>query len=261
MNDNLSTPSRKGARRPFPKYRQTVLDIVRQSQKIPSFPIVRRMNLASVANARKMGSPNIGWTAIVAKAHGIVCQKMPELREVFVAVPKKHLYCHPHSVASVSVHRHDDEGHARLIWGRLENPESTTLVQLQSQLDYFCTAPMKSAYREGLILEGRSALVRRIAWWWVMHCSGRKRAKHVGTFSISSLGAQGSLNAHHPLITTTSLAIGPIASNGECDVVLICDHRTLDGMLAAEALQSLEGVLCNQVAEELSPPSFRVDAA
>ena len=261
MNENHSASSRKGARRPFPKYRQTVLDIIRQSQKIPSFPIVRRMNLANVAIARKKCSPNIGWTAIVAKAHGIVCQKMPELREVFVAVPKKHLYCHPHSVASVSVHRHDDEGHARLIWGRLENPESTTLVQLQSQLDYFRTAPMKSAYREGLILEGRSAMVRRIAWWWVMNCSGRKRAKHVGTFSISSLGAQGSLNAHHPLITTTSLAIGPIASNGECDVVLICDHRTLDGMLAAEALQSLEAVLCNQVAEELSPPSFRVDAA
>ena len=251
MSNNHQAVSKKGARRPFPQDRQTVLDIVRQSQLIPSFPLVRRMKLGDVVQARGLSSLKVGWTTLFGKAYAIVCQNHSELREMFVSYPYKHLYCHPHSVASISIHRADMDGRHRLIFGRWINPESASLVDLQNQLDFFCTAPMALAYREGTILENRSVLVRRFVWWWVMNCSGRKRAKHIGTFSISSLGGQGSLNAHHPLITTTSLAFGPIAENGQCEVVLICDHRTLDGMLGAKALEVLESVLCNQVVEEL----------
>jgi len=261
MNNFKTVSSLSGTHRPFPQHRQTILDLLQASQKIPSFPLVRKMNLSEVVSARNTSSLKIGWTTLFGKAYAIVCEELLELRELFVRYPYKHLYCHPHSVASMSIHRTDDQGQYRLIWGRWNKPESTSLVELQRQLDFMRTAPMAEAYRDGMILERRSALVRRFAFWWVMNCSGKKRAKHVGTFSISSLGGQGALNAHHQLVTPSSLAFGPINSNGECEVVLICDHRSLDGMLGARALELLESVLRNQIAQELSQPSLVCAAA
>ncbi len=255
MNDFQTLSSPRGTRRPFPKHRQTILDLLQASQKIPSFPLIRKMNLSEVVRARQTSSLKVGWTTLFGKAYAIVSEELPELRELFVRYPHKHLYYHPHSVASMSIHRRDEQGQYRLIWGRWNKPESTSLVQLQHQLDFMCTAPLDEAFRAGMILERRSAPIRRFAFWWAMNCSGRNRAKYIGTFSISSLGGQGALNAHHPLITPSSLAFGPITSKGECEVVLICDHRTLDGILGAQALELLESVLRNQIAEELTLPS------
>ncbi len=243
--------SSKGSRRPFPKYRETVLDIIRVSQGVPSFPLVRTMDLGELSSVRKACSPRIAWSTLFAKAYGTVCQQTPELRELFVRYPTKHLYRHPNTVASLSVHRKDNDGNERLIFGRWSNPESTPLIALQQQLDMFSQAPIAEVFGEGLMLERRSAMIRRFVWWWVTHWSGRKRAKHIGTFSISSLGGQGALNAHHPLITTSSLAFGPIDTTGRCEVVLICDHRTLDGVLGAKAMETLEGILSDQMVEEL----------
>ncbi len=245
------TVSSKGSRRPFPKYRETVLDIIRVSQGVPSFPLVRTMHLGELSAVRKACSARIAWSTLFAKAYGTVCQQTPELRELFVRYPTKYLYRHPNSVGSLSVHRIDDDGNERLIFGRWSNPESTPLIALQQQLDRFSQAPIEEVFGEGLMLERRSALLRRLVWWWVTNWSGRKRAKHVGTFSISSLGGQGALNAHHPLITTSSLAFGPIDTAGRCEVVLICDHRTLDGVLGAKAMQTLESILSDQMVEEL----------
>lgn len=241
----------KGSRRPFPKYRNTVLDIIRISQGVPSFPLIRSMHLNSLSCIRKGAGVRIAWSTLFAKAYGLVCSRIPELRELFVSYPRKHLYRHPHSVASLSVHRKDDYGNERLIWGRWKSPETTSLIELQQQLDAFSNAPIAEVFGEGLFLERRSAFIRRFVWWWVTTWSGRNRAKHIGTFSISSVGGHGSLNAYHPLVTTSSLAFGPFDASGTCDVVLICDHRTLDGVLGAMALEMLEEILSTEIADEV----------
>jgi len=219
------------------------------------------MQIGELARVRENASFRVAWSTLFAKAYAMVSRQLPELRELFVGTPTKHLYRHPHSVASLSVHRKDDLGQERLIWGRWNDAESTSLVDLQYQLDAFCQAPLSDVFSEGLILERRSALVRRVLWWWLMNCSGRKRAKHVGTFSISSLGGHGVLNAHHPLVTSSSLAFGPISTSGECEVVLICDHRTFDGVLGARALKLLESTLLGAMVNELSSSPMQTKAA
>ena len=83
----------------------------------------------------------------------------------------------------------------------------------------------------------------------------------MGTFSISSVGGHGALNVHHPLITTSSLAFGPISASGRCEVILICDHRTLDGVLGARALEMLETTMNSQVVDELKSLVPREEAA
>ena len=58
-------------------------------------------------------------------------------------------------------------------------------------------------------------------------------------------------NRLHPCLLTTSLSFGPIEEDGRCLVALQCDHRVLDGMVAARALQSIGQLLTGQVLEEL----------
>ena len=263
MNTIDPAISRKGIRRPFPKHRHTVLDIIRVSQNVPSFPLVRNMQLGGLSLARKACPVRIAWSTLFARAYSLVCKQLPELRELFVRYPTKYLYRHPHAIGSLSVHRTDEHGNDRLIWGRWNNPESTPLDELQLQLDQFLIGPIAEVFGEGLMLERRSAMIRRFIWWWVTNCSGRIRAKHIGTFSISSLAGQGALNAHHPLITTSSLAFSPIDVTGNCEVVLICDHRALDGVIGAKAMEMLDEVLSGRMIEELesiAPPIAKVAA-
>jgi hypothetical protein len=167
------------------------------------------------------------------------------LRDVYVARPVAYVYRHPEPVASLTIHRRDAYGQDRLIWARISSPHALSLVELQSKIDHFTTAPIQDVYRDGLRLERRGPLLRRLNWHLLMRWCGRKRAKHLGTFSLSSLGHLGALNLYHPLVTATSLAMGPISQDGHCDFALICDHRVLDGVLAARSLSLLTDTIRN----------------
>jgi hypothetical protein len=243
--------SSRGTRRRIPKYRQTVMDLLAAARGVPAFPLFRTLELSSVDAQRRTSSIRIGWTALFLKAYAIVCRDVPELRERFVRYPIGYLYRHPTSVASVTVHRTVGEIE-RLIWSRFSQPDQLPLEQIQEQLSAATTQPLENVYREGMMLERNPWLLRRLSWWFVTRWSGRKHAKHIGTFSISSLGGNGCLNAFHPLVTTTSLAMGPLSPDGRMEVVLICDHRVLDGMLASRALAMLETTLCGPITEELA---------
>lgn len=247
----------RGTRRWFPKHRTTVLDVLFAAKFVPSFPLLKTMDLARLSEVRNGTRRRIGWTALFAKAHAVVSQQMPELRDMYVKRPVRYLYRHPVSVLSVSVHRPVDVTSVepsveRLFWGQIHDAESMSLMDIQDRFDNFAKAPLKEVYKHGLILEAFPNCLRKFAWCWVMNWAGRKRAKYVGTFSISSLAAHKCLNAFHPLVTTSSLAFGPLSSTGQMDVVLLCDHRVLDGVLAANALNLIEKTLNTTVLEELA---------
>ena len=68
-----------------------------------------------------------------------------------------------------------------------------------------------------------------------LNLSGFKRAKRLGTFTISSLGNLG-VEQHHPISPlTTYLTFGPISASGEVNVKIIYDHRVMDGRTVAVA--------------------------
>jgi hypothetical protein len=153
------------------------------------------------------------------------------------------MYRHPEPIASITMHRptSPETPHlGRLVWGRFVCSESTNLQTYQDQLDAWNSMPIEQIYPDALRLERRLTPIRRLQWYLLMRWTGRKRAKHLGTFSISSLGHLGALNGYHPLVATTSLAMGPVSENQLTDVVLLCDHRVVDGVLAAKALEMLE---------------------
>jgi pyruvate/2-oxoglutarate dehydrogenase complex dihydrolipoamide acyltransferase (E2) component len=73
----------------------------------------------------------------------------------------------------------------------------------------------------------------------------------LGTGSISVLAAQGVYNRLHPCILTSTVAYGPMQADGRMWVTLQCDHRVVDGVAAAEALNLFETVLKNDLLAEL----------
>lgn len=242
----------RGKRLSFPKNRRLVLDICHVAKSVPTFPVERSFQLGDLLDARDHAGTRISWVALYTRAYGLVCQAIPELRQMFVAYPSPRLYEHPHSVASVSIHRDDPNGGKRLIWGRIDNAEGNCLVEIQQRLDLVARGPLDEVFKDGMRLERLPAPLRRFSWWMAMNWQGRQRAKKVGTFTISTLAGENTLNRGHPLVATSSLAYSRCDASGSCLVTLLADHRVLDGMLAAQALGLLEMKLRSQVLEELS---------
>jgi hypothetical protein len=234
-------PSR-GERRLVPCHRRTPIDVSIVAKHVPSFPLVGKLQVLEVERWRqslKAQGKRIGWNAILAHAYGQVSTQIPELRDVYVARPVPYVYRHPEPIVSLTIHRKDAHGTERLIWGRVASPQSYSLENLQSKIDGLCSSPIGEVFKDGLRLENRPLPIRRLNWYLLLRWCGRKRAKHLGTFSLSSLGHLGALNLHHPIVTATSLAMGPIAADGFCDFAIICDHRVIDGVLACKAFNNL----------------------
>ena len=241
-----------GKRLAFPKNRRLVLDICRAAKSVPTFPVERSFQLGNLLEARDRANTRISWTALYTRAYGLVSQAIPELRQMFVTYPSARLYEHHQSVASISIHRDDPSGGKRLIWGRIDGAEHNGLIEIQQRLDYVTRGPLDKVFVDGMRIERLPAPLRTLSWWLAMHWQGRQRAKRIGTFSISTLAGEDTINRGHPLVGTTSLAYSRSDSNGTCLVTLLADHRVLDGILAARALKLLETKLNGQVLTELN---------
>lgn len=251
----------RGMRRAFPRQRRMAIDIAHAAMMVPSFPVHRVMQLGAVDEARKNNPIRIGWAALLCYAYSRISQEISALRDVYVEKPFEYLYRHPDPVASITIQRTDDQGKERLVWGRIPESDRLSLEQTQQSIKRFTTSPLNEFFRDGLKMENRPKLLRKLTWWILMRWSGRRRAKHLGTFSISNLGGWGALNAHHPLVTTTSLSMGPIQADGHCEVVLLCDHRVLDGALAAQVVDLLEHRLRSTVLQALQSTDMPLLAA
>lgn len=231
--------------------RALVVDSVHFARNVPLFPVERSFDLRGLAELRSQSPTRISWTVLFLKAHALVGRNQPELRRAFLPMPWAHLYEHHESVATVAIAR-QFHGEDRLCWGRFIAPELESLTNLQKQLDSYQTEPVESIFRRQVRLSKFPAMLRRMGWRLSLYGSGAKRAKRLGTFSLSSVAGQGAINRFHPTFLTTSLSYGPLDDEGRMLVTLICDHRVLDGAPAARALAVLEATLNGALADELA---------
>lgn len=242
----------KGTNRRFPRERILVLDVIRASRSVPSFPVERRIDLGSIEKALLKSPTRFSWATLFAKAWGLVSVEIPQLREAYLRWPNRRLYRHPNSVVTITVHRDDSPLETgELIWCRIQGPENLSLLDIQGELDRFRQGPIDRVFQDGKRLSRLPTMVRNRIWDLLMNTWGRKKAKKLGTFSISSLADQNALNRFHPLIVTTSISYSRIDPSGNCLFTLLCDHRVLDGVLAARALNRLEKIMQFQIREEL----------
>ena len=81
--------------------------------------------------------------------------------------------------------------------------------------------------------------------------SGHWRAKYAGTFGLTSTAALGATVNTLLSPLTTTLTYGVFAPDGRVTVRLFFDHRVLDGLGSAAALEELESALNGPIREEL----------
>lgn len=232
----------------LPTSRALPSDIASMAARMPTARVDFWVNLSTLSAIRASSSPRVSWAALFIRAYGLVTEELPYTRQTYWRWPFPHVYQHAYSVAMLAVQR---ENPARLCWGRISNPAALPLSAIQSWIDRYQTEPVSKAFRKQVWFSRFPMLARRVLWWLVMNVSGRRRGRQLGTFSISSLAGQGLLNRDHPTLATTSLSYGPIQPNGDCQLTLLYDHRILDGMQAARALQRLRDHLQHSMVHEL----------
>ncbi len=235
----------------LPAGRGAVNDVALLGRAIPLFPVDREMQLAAVADARAAAPCRIGWAACFLKAYALVAREMPLLRSWLVGRLRPRLATASQSVATLAVNRADEAGGDRLFFARLAAPDSLPLAAVQAFIDRHATAAVDEIFRRQLELEMVPGWLRRTILKWNMASASPKRPGRIGTFSMSSLAGFSAGNHFHPTLCTTSLCQGPLDEAGRCRVTLIADHRVLDGVTVARALERLEAVLTREIAAEL----------
>lgn len=236
---------------PLSPGRKMVMEVLHHGRKVPALPLSKVMNVRKLASARNAGAA-VSWTALFMKAYSLVAQRHPELRRAYLPYPWPRLYEHPVSECALLLEREQD-GEDIVLGAKLRAPELRTLTELDVTMSRLRDAPVREIgdFRQWLRLGRLPGFLRRFVFWHALYFSGRKRAKHFGTFAISSLGSLG-VEQHHPISPlTTYLTFGPIAPEGDVNVKLIYDHRVMDGKFVARCLNALEQMLNTRVLEEL----------
>jgi len=234
----------------LPRSRGLGGDIAMVARRLPLFPVHRQMQLDAVAAARTTARQRVGWATLFLKGYALVAREMPELRSWVCGRRGRRVATSSASVATLAINR-VEEGHDRLYFARIVEPESKSLAELQAAVNRFATGPADELFRRQLQLEMLPPFLRRALLRWHVRSAARKRPRRIGTFSLSTLAGLGAHNAFHPTICTTSLAYAPLEADGRCLVTLLADHRMLDGATVARALARLEEVFRDVLAAEL----------
>jgi hypothetical protein len=243
-----------GRRLPLSLARRFICDLVQLARRVPTVPVQRRMNVAAVADARRLLAPKPSWCAIFTKAYGFIAADRPEFRRAYVPFPRPHLYEHPNNIASIAIERRLDNEDA-VFFAHLRNPEKQGLSQIDSFLKDCKQEPLDriALFRWALQVSRLPRPLRRVAWWFANSTSGYRRARWLGTFGVSVYSALGAESLHPLSPLTTALNYGVIRPDGEVEVRIIYDHRVVDGATVARALLDLEKVLNQEILAELQP--------
>ncbi len=251
MGESSGSPGRCKARSlAISNNRTLILDGLHFARAVTLFPVERSFDLADVARLRERQASRVSWVVLFLKAFAIVARQHAPLRRAYINWPWPHYLESPYSVAMLAINR-QHAGEDRLCWGRFNEPADQSLTALQQRLDRYTHDPVGYAFTRQVRLSRLPGWLRRWLLWWNLNFAGSKRGGRLGTFSLSTLAGQGALNRAHPTFLTSSLTYGPIDADGQCLVTLLCDHRVLDGAVAARALGDLEEVLRGQIADEL----------
>ena len=241
-----------GRRVPLSLPRRWIVDVMHLSRGMPYFVADRRMNLADLVSARAELANPPPWPALFVKAYSLVAHRRPELRRSFQPFPWAHFYEADVSVASVAVAR-EYLGESAVFFALLQAPDQQSLVQLGGHLHDFKTKPVEQIRPFARLIRYTRypKPIRRFLWWLGMNLTGKHRAKSIGTFGLTTVSSRhaGLLHVLSPCATT--LTYGPLAPDGTVDVRLSADHRVLDGLTAALALEELEAQLRGAVLKEL----------
>lgn len=236
--------------------RRILSDHSRTAQRMPMGVLSQTINIAPLMAARAAVEPRPPLVALFVKAFGLVAQDTPAFRQAYVKLPWPHIYEYPTSVASLVVERRlmDED---IILPGRIKDPASRSIGEIAETIRDVKTLPVESIrdFRRALSIARLPLLLRRLLWWVGMNI-GRQRPNFFGTFGVSVLGGNGTRIVYPVSIWTMFLTYGPIATNGDVEILLAFDHRVMDGAVVSSGFKALEAALNGAVSAELAGPSI-----
>ena len=240
----------RGRRFYVPRSRRLTCDVLHFHKQVPLCPHHRTLHLGALDSIRKACQTRISWPVLFLKAYALMAREIPVFRQSWMRFPWSSVYQHDSSVGMVAVQR-EYRGEPWLFWGRFQSPDTRTLVDLQNRLNGYQDQPVEKVFQRFLWLSAVPNPLRRFLWWCNMQLCGAWRARSVGTFFLSSLASKGVEIDCPPSFQTGVLSYGPIDAQGHSRVTLAYDHRLMDGMLVAQALERIEQILHGPLADEL----------
>ena len=242
----------RGRNLPLSLPRRLVCDLVRFAHRVPTVPVQRVVNVAALDAARARLSSRPGWVTLFTKAYGQVCSEIPALRRAYLSFPWTRLYEHADVIASVAVERMY-QGEPGVFFAHFLNPGTIPLLALEAELRRFKEDPVESIgdFRASLMISRLPRPLRSLAWWYVTHARGYRKATWLGTFGLSVYSSLGAESLHPLSPVTTTLNYGVIGPGGDVTVRIVYDHRVMDGATVARALARLDRVLNEDLLAEL----------
>ncbi len=242
----------RGRNLPLSLPRRLMCDFLHFSKKIPLVCVERQMDLGPLYEARQALADRPSWFTLFLKAFGQAALRWEELRTSYVSFPWPHLHVHEGSIGALPIERRigDEDG---VLFVQIRQPEIRPLAEIEAKVRWAKTAPVDKigAFRRQLFIGRLPFPLRRLAWWTGLNCVGSYRARYYGTFGVTSVAGLGAASVHFLTPLTSSLAFGVIHRDGAVNVRLTYDHRVMDGVAPARALEYMEKTLNGALTEEL----------
>lgn len=238
--------------------RRMLCDYLHFSQASAAACAERSMGLADVVEARRRAFPRPSWGAIMTKAFALAARKHPEMRQAYFNFPWGHIGEYESQIASVIQNRRVGDEEV-IFLAHLLRPEEQSLEDLDRQIKRYKEAPVEDirSYREAMLVGRLPRLLRRFFWWLSLHVLPRRRARHFGTFGVTTMSPFGAKTVHVPTIWSAFLHYGTIAETGEVSVGLVFDHRVMDGAVVGFTLMEMEQALHHDIVAELTTMQAR----
>jgi hypothetical protein len=223
--------------------RRLVNDMLHFARRVPTVPVERVIDVRHAQELREIVSHRISWCALFLKAYGLTAAQCPELRRAFIEFPRRQLYEHPYSIASLAVERYY-AGELGVFFGHVRAPENQPLLELEGIVRDYKDRPIEEVpiYRRAIRVSRFPGPFRRLLWWYGLHLSGHGRARRLGTFGLSTYSGLGAQSLHPLSPLSTTLNYGSVDESGKVNVRVVYDHRVMDGAIVARALGLLEEI-------------------
>jgi hypothetical protein len=212
----------------------------------------RLMRLADVVAARRQASPRPSWGAIMTKAFALAARNHPQMRQAYLGFPWGHIGEYDSQIASVIVTR-QVQGDEAVFLAPLVRPEEQSLRELDAHLRGYMEEPVESfrCFREAMLVGRLPRPLRRFLWWLALNVLPRRRARHFGTFGVTTMSPFGARTLQVPTLWSAFLHYGVITETGEVPVGVAFDHRVMDGAVVGYTLVEMEQALRHDIVAEL----------
>jgi len=245
-------PQPRCTRRALSLGQRVLCDYLHFSNRVRRANAERTMRLADVVEARRLASPRPSWAAILTKAFALAASNHPRLRSAFFSFPWGHVGEFDYQIGSVVLNRRvgDDDV---LLLAPLVRPEDQPLAELDARLRAYQHDPVETIrpFRDGLRVARLPGFLRRFLWWLALDVVPPRRAKHFGTFGVTSMSPYGAKSLEVPGLWTALLHYGTVGPDGDVPVGISFDHRVVGGTTVGYALVEMEQALHHAVVAEL----------